>query len=180
MIYIGMDVHQSSTTFCLYDPSQDGRGRFRTLTRPTTAEAIVGVLVPLNKRCRVAFEIGTQAQWVAQIVRPLAADVQVANASRMPWLFRDGRKNDTLDARKLATLLHLGELPQVHLPAADVSAWRALIEPHLPPDKSGTRRGGRPPADKRTIVNGLMYFARSGCQWRMLPREFGPWPTVHH
>jgi putative transposase len=30
------------------------------------------------------------------------------------------------------------------------------------------------------VVNGLMYFARSGCQWRMLPREFGPWPTVHH
>lgn len=37
-----------------------------------------------------------------------------------------------------------------------------------------------PPVDKRVIVNGLMYFARSGCQWRMLPREFGPWPTVHH
>src|SRR5664280_2295756 len=56
----------------------------------------------------------------------------------------------------------------------------ALIKPHIPPDKSGTRKGGRPPADKRVIVNGLMYFARSGCQWRMLPREFGPWPTVHH
>jgi transposase len=56
----------------------------------------------------------------------------------------------------------------------------ALIEPHIPPAKSGTRRGGRPPADRRLIVHGLMYFARSGCQWRMLPREFGPWPTVHH
>ena len=56
----------------------------------------------------------------------------------------------------------------------------ALIEPHIPPSKSGTRKGGRPPVDKRLIVNGLMYFARSGCQWRMLPREFGPWPTVHH
>jgi len=56
----------------------------------------------------------------------------------------------------------------------------ALIKPHIPPDKSGTRKGGRPPADKRLVVNGLMYFARSGCQWRMLPREFGPWPTVHH
>jgi putative transposase len=55
-----------------------------------------------------------------------------------------------------------------------------LIKPHIPPDKSGTRKGGRPPVDKRVIVNGLIYFARSGCQWRMLPREFGPWPTVHH
>jgi len=55
-----------------------------------------------------------------------------------------------------------------------------LIKRYIPPDKSGTRKGGRPPADKRTIVDGLMYFARSGCQWRMLPREFGPWSTVHH
>lgn len=55
----------------------------------------------------------------------------------------------------------------------------ALIERHIPPSKSGTRKGGRPPADVRRIVNGLMYFARTGCQWRMLPPDFGPWPTVH-
>ncbi len=56
----------------------------------------------------------------------------------------------------------------------------ALIEPFLPRSKSGTRRGGRPPCDRRGIVNGIMYLVRSGCQWRMLPRDFGPWPTVHH
>ena len=57
--------------------------------------------------------------------------------------------------------------------------WR-LIKQHLPPAKSGTSKGGRPPTDVRMVVNGLMYFTRSGCQWRMLPRDFGPWPTVHH
>ena len=56
----------------------------------------------------------------------------------------------------------------------------ALIKRHLPPSKSGTRKGGRPPKNVRVIVNGLMYFTRSGCQWRMLPLDFGPWPTVHH
>ena len=55
-----------------------------------------------------------------------------------------------------------------------------LIERHIPPAKSGTRRGGRPPTDVRRVVNGLMYVARSGCQWRMLPRDFGPWRTVYH
>ena len=56
----------------------------------------------------------------------------------------------------------------------------ALIKRHIPPSKSGTRKGGRPPTDVRAVINGLMYLARTGCQWRMLPREFGPWPTVHH
>ena len=127
MIYIGMDVHQKSTTYCLFEPSQERVGRYRTVTRPTTAEDIRSVLQPHEGDCQVAFEVGTQAQWIASIVRPLVAEVQVANASRIPWLFGDGRKNDQLDARKLATLLYLKQLPQVHLPSADVSAWRALI-----------------------------------------------------
>jgi transposase len=55
-----------------------------------------------------------------------------------------------------------------------------LIRPYIPRSKSGTRKGGRPRVDVRVVINGLMYFARAGCQWRMLPREFGPWPTVHH
>ena len=58
--------------------------------------------------------------------------------------------------------------------------WR-LIESHLPQDKSGTAKGGRPRSvEMRRIINGLLYLSRTGCQWRMLPREFGPWPTVHH
>lgn len=127
MVYIGMDVHQSSTTFCLFDPSEGPKGRYRTVTRPTTAEEISAVLRPFDGNCQVAYEVGTQAQWIATIVRPLAGEVQVANPSLIPWLFRSGRKNDRLDARKLATLLYLNQLPTVHLPAADISAWRALI-----------------------------------------------------
>lgn len=127
MIYIGMDVHQKSTTFCLFDPSAEKDRQYRTVTQPTTEEAIRRTLAPLGGQCQVAYEVGTQAQWIAAIVRPLAADVQVANPSRIPWLFRDGRKNDRLDARKLVTLLYLKQLPTVHLPQAEVSAWRALI-----------------------------------------------------
>jgi len=56
----------------------------------------------------------------------------------------------------------------------------ALIEPMLPASKSGTCLGGRPrEVDVRNIVNGILYLNRTGCQWRMLPPGFGPWPTVH-
>lgn len=127
MVYVGMDVHVKSTVFCLFDRAAEASRQYRTVTRPTTREGLESVLRPLGGDCHVVFEIGTQAQWVAEIVRPLAAEVQVANPSRIPWLFRDGRKNDRLDARKLATLLYLDQVPTVHLPAADISAWRVLI-----------------------------------------------------
>jgi Putative transposase of IS4/5 family (DUF4096) len=32
----------------------------------------------------------------------------------------------------------------------------------------------------RKMLNAVFYLLRSGCQWRMLPREFPPWATVHH
>jgi putative transposase len=32
----------------------------------------------------------------------------------------------------------------------------------------------------REIVNALLYLLRSGCQWRMLPHDLPPWPTVYY
>jgi transposase len=29
-------------------------------------------------------------------------------------------------------------------------------------------------------VNAIFYLLRTGCQWRLLPREFPPWPTVYY
>jgi putative transposase len=51
----------------------------------------------------------------------------------------------------------------------------ALIEPYLP----RPQRTGRPPTDLRRVVNAILYLVRTGCQWRMLPKDFPPWSTVH-
>ena len=51
----------------------------------------------------------------------------------------------------------------------------ALLEPWLRPHRGPGRPTQR---DLREIVNALLYFTRTGCQWRLLPREFPPWTTV--
>ena len=56
--------------------------------------------------------------------------------------------------------------------------WERL-EPLLPRPKSGTRRGGRPAADTREVVNAVCYLLRSGQAWRLLPHDFPPWQTVY-
>jgi putative transposase len=54
--------------------------------------------------------------------------------------------------------------------------WQ-LLAPLLPPAKPG----GRPRSvDLRRILNGIFYLLRSGCAWRYLPREYGPWSTAVH
>ena len=52
----------------------------------------------------------------------------------------------------------------------------ALVAPHIPSAKSG----GRPRStDVRAVVDAIIYLLRTGCQWRQLPSDFPPWPTVH-
>ena len=51
----------------------------------------------------------------------------------------------------------------------------ARIEPFLP----GAAKSGRPArTDLREVLNATRYLARSGGGWRMLPKDFPPWPTV--
>lgn len=55
----------------------------------------------------------------------------------------------------------------------------ALIAPMLPGPAKGPFGGRTRTTDLRAVVNALAYLNRTGCQWRMLPRDFPPWPTVH-
>jgi transposase len=52
----------------------------------------------------------------------------------------------------------------------------ALIEPHLPP-LPRSPWGGRPWADDRKVLEGLLWMLRSGARWQDLPSEF-PSPTT--
>ena len=51
------------------------------------------------------------------------------------------------------------------------------IEPLLPAPRWRLHGPGRPPRDRRQIVNGLLYLNKTGCPWALLPCCFGPWKT---
>jgi putative transposase len=53
----------------------------------------------------------------------------------------------------------------------------ARIATLIPPAKPGGRRRS---VNVREIVNAIVYFVRTGCQWRNLPHDFPPWGTVHY
>lgn len=38
---------------------------------------------------------------------------------------------------------------------------------------------GRPPVDRREILDAILYVNRTGCQWRALPHDFPNWKTVY-
>ena len=52
----------------------------------------------------------------------------------------------------------------------------SLIEALLP----SPRPTGRPEKHpRREIVNAILYLVRTGCAWRLLPKDFPPWETVY-
>ena len=55
--------------------------------------------------------------------------------------------------------------------------WERM-EPLLPKYRK-SKRGGRPRADSRQVLDGILYVLRTGCQWKAIPQEFGSPSTLH-
>jgi putative transposase len=53
-----------------------------------------------------------------------------------------------------------------------------LLQPMLPGRTWRPGGPGRPPCDVRRMLNGILYLNKTGCQWRLVPKEFGHWSTI--
>ncbi len=66
--------------------------------------------------------------------------------------------------------------PERLYPTDLTDAQWAVLAPLIPPPKPGGRRRT---VEMRRVVNAIVYIDRTGCQWRMLPREYPNWKTVY-
>ncbi len=56
--------------------------------------------------------------------------------------------------------------------------WEVLSS--LIPSPFKSPKGGRPPIERREIVNAIRYVIRSGCAWRLIPHDLPKWQTCYH
>lgn len=49
-----------------------------------------------------------------------------------------------------------------------------LLNEEIPPKDTG-----RPRANLRSVLNGIIFRLRSGCQWNRLPKDYGDDSTIH-
>ena len=83
-------------------------------------------------------------------MRAVDVEVQVAHPAHIRAIWQSKKKNDRIDAHKLATMRYLDRVPRVHVPSMDVREWRVLIEHR------------RKLVDKRTATkNGIRALLRS-------------------
>lgn len=125
MLYVGLDSHVRQSTYCILEAN--GRQREVRHVRgpwPKVVEALGRIGEPFA----ICFEASLGYGHLFDRLRRLAARVVVAHPGSLRLIFRSSRKNDRVDAIKLAKLLYLDEAPCVWVPAADIRAWRAAIE----------------------------------------------------
>jgi transposase len=51
---------------------------------------------------------------------------------------------------------------------------------YLKPMLAQPKKFGRPPTDRRVVLDAIFYVLKGGIGWRLLPKNFPPWKTVYH
>lgn len=106
--HVGLDVHQASTVTSVREDS--GRVLARSVV-PTEGAALLEYFRGMRGTLRVAFEEGTQAQWLHDLLVPVVDQVIVCNRRGAS---NQGNKADRLDADELSDLLRCGRLRAVY------------------------------------------------------------------
>jgi transposase len=125
MRYVGLDSHWRQSTICVLDH----RGQkllSRTIKGPWSK--VLEEIGRVRKPFAVCFEASTGYGYLFERLQTIARRVVVAHPGQLRLIFRSKRKNDRVDAEKLAKLLFLDEVPPVYVPSAEVRAWRGFIE----------------------------------------------------
>lgn len=125
MLTIGLDVHERTTSLCILD----ARGRVvKEKTIKGHPRLAIAWLRTLSEPFQVCFEASTNFVWLYQELSTIAKRVVVAHPRKLRLIYRASRKNDRLDASRLAKLLFVDEIPEVYVPSEFYRDWRSFIE----------------------------------------------------
>jgi transposase len=122
---IGLDAHQRLFVVCILDSA----GKLiQTERLRGGSEELLAYLRKLPERFQICYEASCGYGYLYDRLSALARRVVVAHPGGVRLIFRAKRKHDRIDARKLATLLFLDQVPMVHVPPVAVRSWRRLIQ----------------------------------------------------
>jgi transposase len=125
--YIGFDMSDKQTIACVIGTEK--QESYAAL--PTEVADLRRWLAGQKKgghRLHLTFEVCGRARFLYDHLRDAVETLSVSNPAQMTWIYRTAKKTDRMDARKMAVLLKLGELPVVHMPSKAVRQGRGQIQ----------------------------------------------------
>ena len=108
MNYLGLDVHKKTISYCLRQA--DGT-ILREGTVEATREALSALLESMPQPWSAGLEATMFSAWIYDHIRAqVGGTVKVAHSTMLKAIAAGKRKNDCLDARKIADLLRVCEI----------------------------------------------------------------------
>jgi transposase len=124
MYYIGLDVHKKTISFCV----KDGSGRiYAAGSIPATRLALDLWMKTLPQPWTVAMEATIFTSWIYDHLQPHAAAVKVAHPLMLRAIAVAKKKNDRIDAKKIADCLRCDFLPECYMASTEIRERRRTL-----------------------------------------------------
>jgi len=124
MYYVGLDIHKKTVSYCI----KDGAGTVhREGTIAATRDALDDWMKPLPQPWTAAMEATMFTGWIYDHLAPHAAAVKVAHPLMLRAIAAAKKKNDCIDARKLADCLRCDFLPECYMAPKEVRERRRVL-----------------------------------------------------
>jgi transposase len=125
MLYVGLDYHLRTSSLCILN--EDGK-TIKQQTIHGRFSDVAAELARVDEPLEVVFEATGGYGPLHGELSKVARRVVMAHPAALALIWKSKRKNDRIDAQKLARLLYLDAVPQAHVPCAATRQWRRLIE----------------------------------------------------
>src|SRR3974377_1189183 len=124
MYYIGLDVHKKTISYCVKDASGQIH---RQGTIGATRNELDWWVKTLPQPWMVAMEATMFTGWIYDHLLPHAAQVKVAHPVMLRAIALAKKKNDRIDAGKIADCLRCDFLPECHMASTAIRDRRRVL-----------------------------------------------------
>ena len=126
MYYVGLDIHQRSTSVEILDCN--GKLVKRAEWKLPWPQLAQQLRQQAPAPFAVCFEASCGYGYLYEQFSSVAQQVKAAHPGSLRLIYKSKRKNNRVDAGKLARLLYLDAVPSVYVPGKDTRLWRQTIE----------------------------------------------------
>lgn len=164
MYYVGLDVHAKRSSLCILD----GHGKqVKQVQVVGNWDKLLSEVATLPRPMTIGYEASCGYGHLHGRLSKLAERVVVGHPGQMRLIFKSKKKYDRIDSQKVAKLLYLDAMPQVHVPDLNVRDWRALItyRRRLVERRAAVKTQVRALLREHGITSAKGLFTRKGLAW---------------
>ena len=122
--YVGFDIHKKTIAYCV--KTKGGKVHDEGMIR-ATRQGLSHWVAKRRQPWILAMEATLFTGWVYDYLSPHARQIKVAHPAMLKAIAASKKKNDRVDARKIADLLRVDLLPECHMPSKEIRELRRKL-----------------------------------------------------